>query len=107
MNEEEINVVKLHTLKRVVDGPENVLAAVKVVPDLCGDEDVGTLNGRVGLEEVTDSVTNLVLVEVEPGTVKVTVAGGKSSGDGSVGLAIGALASEGAEADGGHLHAIA
>jgi hypothetical protein len=107
VNKEEINVVKLQTLERVVDGPEDVIVTVQMVPDLCGHEDVGTLDGGIGLEEITDTLTDLILVPVEPGTIEVTVAYVKSSGNGVVSLALGALTGESAEANGGHLNAIA
>ena len=48
VDKEEVNVVELHTLERVVDGPEDVIVTVQVVPDLGGHEDIRTLDGGVG-----------------------------------------------------------
>lgn len=107
MNQEEINVVQTKTLEGVVDRPLNILGAVEVVPHLGADEDVLTLDGGVGLQEVTDTLTNLTLVEIKPGTIQVTVTNVQSSGDSSVGLTLGALAGEGTEADARNLDAVA
>lgn len=107
VNEEHINVVKSKTLQRVVNGPEDVLITVEVVPHLGADEDVLTLHGGVLLQEVTDTLTNLTLVQVVPGTVQVTVTGLQGSGDSSIGLALGTLTSEGTKADARNLDAVA
>jgi hypothetical protein len=107
VNQEQVDVVKLEALEGVIDGPEDVVVAVEVVPDLGGHEDVRSLDGGVLLEEIADTLANLVLVQVEPGTVKVTVASAQSSGNGSIGLALGALAGESAETDGGDLNPVA
>ena len=107
MHQVQVNVVELQALEGVLDGPEDILVTVQVVPDLGAHEDVLPLHGRVLLEEVSDTITDLVLVEVVPGTVEVTVTGTESSGDGVVGLALGTLASEGTEADTGDLDPVA
>lgn len=50
-----------------------LIRLVKVVPHLSADEQVLTLHLSILLlEEVLDGLTNLLLVLVEPGTVKVT-----------------------------------
>ena len=107
VNEEEVDVVEPHPLEGVLKGPEDVIVTVQVVPDLGGHENVLTLDGGVGGEEIMDCITHLVLVEVEPGAIQVTVASVESSSDGGVGLALGALASEGTETDGGELDSVA
>lgn len=106
VDKEEVHVVELETLERVVEGPEDVIVAVQVVPDLGAHEDVLTLDGGVGLEEIMDGVPDLTLIEVEPRAVKLTVAYLEGSRDGGVGLALGALVGEGTEANGGHFHAV-
>lgn len=107
MDQEEVDVVKLQALERVINGPEDVLVAVQVVPHLGADEDILALDGGVLLEEVADTVTHLILVQVEPGTVQVTVACPQGTHDRIVGLALGALAGEGAEANTGDLDPVA
>lgn len=97
MDKEEIDVVGLEPLQRVVDRPADVFRAVQVVPDLGADEDVGALDGGVRLEEVLESITNLALVEVVPGTVQMSVSDLKGLGDSAVGLALSTLAGEGTE----------
>lgn len=101
MDQVEVDVVQLQALQGVLDGPEDIVVAVEVVPHLGADEDVGPLNGGVGLQEVLDSITNFILVEVVPSAVQVTVSGVESNGDSVVSLALGALASEGSEANRG------
>lgn len=106
VDEEEINVVEAEVLEGVLDGPLDLLGLVEVVPDLCADEDVLALHILVLLEEVSHSLANLAFVEVEPGTVEVSVADLESALDSLVGLALGALVSKGAEAQTGHLDTI-
>lgn len=101
MDQVEVHVVQLQALQGVLDGPEDIIVAVEVVPHLGADEDVGPLDGGVGLQEIVDSITNLVLVEVVPGAVQVTVSSVERNGDSIVSLALGALASEGTEANRG------
>jgi len=101
VDEEEVNVVKLQTLQRVLDGPDDILVAVQVVPDLGAHKNVLTLDRRVLLEEVADSITDLLLVLVEPGTVEVSVTSAKGVESGIVGFTLGALAGEGTETDTG------
>lgn len=107
MDEEEVNVVDLELLEGALNRPLHILGAVEVVPDLGADEDVLTLDGGVGSEEVLDGITNLTLVQVVPGTVEVTVSGVESAGDGLVGLTGGTLVGEGTETDAGDLDAVA
>lgn len=107
MDKEEVNVVQSESLQGVINGPLDVLGTVEVIPDFSADEDVFPLDGGVLLEEVMDTITNLILVEVEPGTVQVTVSGLEGLGDSLVGLALGALTGEGTETDTGDLNAIA
>ena len=95
MDEEEVDVVGLELLQRVLDRPADVFRTVQVVPDLGADEDVGALDGGVRLEEVVESITNLALIEVVPGTVQVSVSDLKGLGDSAVGLALSTLAGEG------------
>lgn len=40
VHQEQVDIVELEALEGVLDGPENVVVAVKVVPDLGGYEDV-------------------------------------------------------------------
>lgn len=40
VNQEQVDIVELEALEGVLDGPEDVVVAVKVVPDLGADEDV-------------------------------------------------------------------
>lgn len=101
MNEEKVNVVELQTLQRVLDRPDDIFVAVQVVPDLGAHKDVLTLDRRVLLEEVADGITDLLLVLVEPGTVKVSVTSAKGVKSGLVGLTLGALTGEGTETDTG------
>lgn len=107
VDEEEIDIVELHPLEGVLNGPEDVIVTVQVVPDLGGHEDVRTLDGGVGSEEIADSITHLVLIHVEPGAVQVTVASVESAGDGGVGLALGALTGEGTETNSGERNSVA
>ena len=107
VDKEQVNVVGLELLERVLERPLHVLGTVQVVPDLGADKDVLALDGGVLLQEVLQSITDLVLVQVVPGAVQVSVAGLEGLGDSSVGLALGALAGEGTEADGGDGDAVA
>ena len=100
MDEEQVNVVQTQVVERVLERPLDLLGLVEVVPDLCANEDVLTLDARVLLEEVANGGTDLVLVLVEPGTIKVSVAGLQSVQSGLVRLALGTLVGKGAEADG-------
>ena len=106
MNQEKINVVGLELLERAVDGPFDLFWLMKMIPDLCADENVGALDGWVLLAEILKSVTDLALVLVEPGAVKMTVASLQRAHDCPVGLALVAFAGKGAETDTWHLGAI-
>lgn len=107
MEEEEIDIVGSQTLQGVVQGPEDVVVAVQMVPDLGRDEEVLPRDRRVFLEVVLDRLTDLVLVEIEPGAIKVPVANAESMKDGVVGLARAAFTGEGTETDGGNRDAVA
>lgn len=100
VDEEQVNVVQAEVVERVLERPLDLLGLVKVVPDLCANEDILTLDARVLLEEVANSGANLILVLVEPGTVKVSVTSLQCVQSGLVRLALGALVGEGTEADG-------
>jgi hypothetical protein len=100
VNKEQVNVVQTEVVERVLERPLDLLRLVEVVPDLCANEDILALDARVLLEEVANSGTDLVLVLVEPGTVKVSVASLQSVQSSLVRLALGALVGEGAEANG-------
>ena len=106
VDEEQVHVVETELLEGALERPGDILGTVQVVPHLGADEDVLALDGGVLLEEVVEGITDLALVEVEPGTVEVTVAGLQGTHDGLVGLADGPLAGEGAEADAGDLDPI-
>lgn len=106
VNEEEVNVISAKVVEGVLQRPLDILGLVKMVPDLCGDEDILTLHTRVAVDKVAHSLTNLILVAVEPGTVEVTVSGLESLSDGLVGLALGTLTGEGAKAEAWHLDAV-
>lgn len=106
VDEEEVNVVKAEVLERVLERPLDLLGLVEVVPDLCADEDVLTLDTVVLGEEITHGLTNLTLVQVEPSTVEVSVASLEGSDDSLVGLALGALVGKGAKAHTGHLDTV-
>lgn len=107
MEEEEVNVGKLESLEGVVEGPQDILVAVQMIPDLGGDEDVLALDGWVLLEEVADGVTDLVLVLVEPGTIQVPVSNAKGVRDGLVCLSHRTLVGEGTETEPRNGHAVA
>lgn len=106
VDEEEVNVVEAEVLERVLERPLDLLRLVEVVPDLCADEEVLTLDTVVLGEEITHGLTNLALVEVEPGAVEVSVASLESGGDSLVGLTLGALVGKGAKAHTGHLDTV-
>jgi len=106
VDEEEVNVVKTKVVERVLERPLDLLRLVEVVPDLCADEDVLTLDTVVLSEEITHGLANLTLVQVEPSAVEVSVTSLESSGDSLVGLALGALIGKGAKAHGGHLDTV-
>ena len=78
VNKEEVDVVESQALQRVLRRPDDILITVQVVPDLGAHEDVLTLDRGVLLKEVPDGFTNLALIEIEPGTVQVSVAGTES-----------------------------
>ena len=106
VDEEEVDVVNLELVERVLQAPLDVLGLVQVVPDLGADEDVLALDVLVVLEELGKRLADLILVLVEPRAVKVTVADLKGLLDGSIGLALGTLVGKGAESDGGNSHSI-
>lgn len=99
VNQEEVNVVELQVLQRVVEGPLDILRTVQVVPDLGAHEEVLALNRGVLLEEVLDGLANLIFIQVEPSTVQVSVTSPQSVEGGLVGLALVALTGEGTEAN--------
>lgn len=107
MDQEEVDVVQPQTPEGIIDRPEDVLVAVQVVPHLGGDEDVLPLDGGGLLQEVPNGLAHLVLVEVEPGAVQVTVASLEGTGDRGVGLALGTFTGEGTKAHGGDLDPVA
>jgi hypothetical protein len=100
VNKEQVNVIQTEVVERVLERPLDLLGLVKVVPHLCANEDVLTLDAGVLLEEVANSGANLVLVLVEPGTVKVSVTSLQCVQSGLVRLALGALVGKGTEANG-------
>jgi hypothetical protein len=100
VNKEQVNVVQTEVVERALERPLDFLRLVEVVPDLCADENILALDARVLLEEVANSGTDLVLVLVEPGAVKVSVASLQGVQSGLVRLTLGALIGEGAEANG-------
>ena len=64
----EVNIVETEVLEGGLEGGEDVLGAVRVVPELGGDKEL--LAGNVGL---ANGVTDLLLVSVDPGGINVTV----------------------------------
>lgn len=107
VHEEKINVSGSQTPQGVVQGPDNIVVAVQVVPNLSRDEEILPLNGCVFLQEVLDSLADLILVEIVPSTVKVPVSGAESVEDGVVSLALAALTGEGTETHGGNSDTVA
>ena len=101
VNEEEIHIGELQQLQRVLQRPPNILGTVEVIPDLGGDKQVLALHRRSLFEEVGNGISNLILVEVEPGAVQVSVSGAQGMESGSVSLSRLTLAGEGTEPDGG------
>ena len=90
MDQEQINVIQLKFLQGVVDGPSDVLWCVEVLPHLGSDKELFALNFWVVAQEFLDAGSDLILVQVEPGAIKVTVAGLKSGDDSAVCLPWGA-----------------
>lgn len=99
VNQEEVNVIELQVLQRVVERPLNILGPVQMVPDFSAHEKVLTLDRGVFLEEVLDRLANLILVQVEPSTIQVSVTGTETMECGLVRLALVALTREGTEAN--------
>jgi hypothetical protein len=99
VNQEEVHMAELELSKGVVEGPEDVLVSVQVVPDLGGDEDILPLDGGVLPQEILEGLADLVFILVEPGTVKVTVPSAQGVQNRVVGLPLGVLVGEGAKPD--------
>lgn len=103
VDQEQINVIQLELLQGVVDGPSDILWCVEVLPHLGSDEELLALDLWVFAQELLDAGSDLILIQVEPGAVEVTIAGLESGDDGAVCLSWGADAGEGAKAEGWHL----
>lgn len=97
VNEVEIEVVELELLQGVVVCSLDIGWAVSVVPELAGDEEVLSLDAR--LEQLFESLTDLVLVLVDAGEVEVLVARLDGVDDG--GLDLTGLRQPSAESDDG------
>ncbi len=102
MDKEQINIVELKLLQRVVDRPVDIARLVEVLPHLGSDEELLALDFRVVGQELLDSGSNLILVQVEPGAVEVSVTGLECCNDGPVCLSGLANAGEGAKPEGWH-----
>ena len=107
MDHEKVDVGGSETLKGVVQGPDDIVIAVQVVPDLGGDEEVLPLDRGVLIQEVLDGSTDFLFIEIVPGTVQVSVAGSKSMEDGFVGLTLASFTGEGTETHSGNGDAVA
>lgn len=103
MDQEQIDVIQLELLQGVVDGPSDILWCVKMLPYLGGNEQLLALDLWVVAQKLLDARSDLILVQVEPGAVEVTVTGLESGDDGAVCLSWGTDAGESAKAEGWHL----
>lgn len=106
MNEEQVDVVKAKVGEGVLQRPLDILWLVEVIPDLGGDEEILSLDSGVLTEEITHSLTDLCLVEVEPCAVEVPVPALEGAGNGLVGLTLGALVGKGTKSQTWDLDAV-
>lgn len=73
VDQEEVEVVELQLGEGVVEGLLDVLGAVRIVPQLGGDEDVLALEAEF-LQALVQALGDLLLVLVDLGQVEVAVA---------------------------------
>lgn len=102
VDEEKVDIFELESLEGIVERPLDLVLLVQVVPDLGADEEIGSLDACVFLQEVLDGLTDFIFVEVEPGTIKMPVACLQGLHHGGISLSFGALIGKGTKPHSGH-----